>query len=293
MSVVRPAFSVIVITKPREPLLGRAVLSALLQVDVSHEVVVVLDGPCEANRAQLAPLTSWSGLRVVEHARPRGRGAGRATGVAHSRGEWISFVDADDWLFPEKLATQQRFLVSRPDLEIASMGLMITDRAGDLAGVRRESREGSGVAPGAFPIFPSPSMVVRAELARAFPFDEARWAGEDRDFLYRVLPGRAWALQDAAAYVYEEYASHSLRRCLQSYGRRAAMAWAREPWHAAARVTAVSTAKAGGALAAFAVGRGDALVARRSRAPEEAERVAFARAQDAMLRACREHLAEG
>lgn len=293
MSVARPAFTVIVITKPREALLGRAVLSALLQDEVSHEVVVVLDGACEANRAQLAPLMAWPGLRVVEHARPRGRGAARATGVEHARGEWISFVDADDWLFAEKLATQQRFLEERPTLEIASMGLMITDRAGGLAGVRRGAREGFGVAPGAFPELPSPSMVVRAELARAFPFDASRWAGEDRDFLYRVLPGRAWALQDAAAYVYEEYASHSLGRCLQSYGRRAAMAWTREPWHAAARMTAISTAKAGGALAAFAVGQGDALVARRSRAPEADERAAFARAQDAMQRACREYFGGG
>lgn len=286
---MRVEFSTIIISRPQEPLLRRAVLSALVQQEVDHEVVVVLDGPCAANRCALAPLASaqWRGrtaLRVVEHERPLGRGAARATGVDVARGEWVATVDADDWLLPDKLQKQRAFLDAHPALVLASMGIYIVGRDGTLSGTRSHADAGVGTAYRGFPNFPSPAMAVRASLAKDIGYDVQRRAGEDRDFLFRALDGRPWAVQPDIAYAYEEYHAHSLGRCLRSYGRRSALAWRERSPLAAGQETLLNGAKSMVATAAFAFGQGDVLVARRSDAPIEADRLRFDQAKKQLMR---------
>jgi glycosyltransferase involved in cell wall biosynthesis len=97
--------SVVIPTKDRRPILARTLATALMQRDVSLEVVVVDDGSSDDTPAWLAGLDDPR-VRVVRHEAPRGVSVARNAGIDAARGEWIAFLDDDDLWAPEKLATQ-------------------------------------------------------------------------------------------------------------------------------------------------------------------------------------------
>ena len=45
-------------------------------------------------------------FRILRHDRNRGQGAGRNTGLDAARGDYVAFVDADDWIEPDMLARE-------------------------------------------------------------------------------------------------------------------------------------------------------------------------------------------
>lgn len=97
--------SVVIPSRNRWHLLQRTLRSALSQVDIDVEVVVVDDGSSDGTPAGLA---AWNDprLRVVRNATGRGVAAARNRGIAHAEGSLIAFLDDDDLWSPRKLASQ-------------------------------------------------------------------------------------------------------------------------------------------------------------------------------------------
>lgn len=272
--MTQPLISTVIISRPQEPHLARAILSALWQEGPAFEVVLVLDGRCAQNRRTVAMFQD-ARLRVFEHATSLGRGAARKRAIEEARGAWIANVDADDWIFPQKHVRQWAYLAEHPAVDLLSSGLLIVDRTGRACGVRSQALVGRGLPKGALPLLYTPSLMVRASLARCVSFDARCRAGEDRDFLYRALPHATWASMDDPLYVYDEYASHTLDRCLSSYGRRVVLAHRYGgPFSLGVSVVKNAT-KAALATAAFAVGAGDRLVQRRSSPLSKAEAMRY------------------
>lgn len=81
--------------------LPRAIESALNQTHKSVEVVVVDDGSSD-NTSEVA--TSYRGVKYV-YQKNAGLSAARNTGIANSTGDYLLFLDADDWLLPEGIET--------------------------------------------------------------------------------------------------------------------------------------------------------------------------------------------
>ncbi|QSR84406.1 glycosyltransferase family A protein [Methylacidimicrobium sp. B4] len=80
-----------------------AVESALAQSWPEKEVLVVDDGSTDPTRERLAPFLP----RIRLLAQPnRGRAAARNALLEAARGEWIQWLDQDDVLLPQKIATQ-------------------------------------------------------------------------------------------------------------------------------------------------------------------------------------------
>lgn len=103
----KPFFSIVIPTFNRAEKLRRALESIKSQTCKDFEVIVCDDGSGDATRevvaefAEALPVTylweaNWGGP-----ARPRNRG------ITAALGEWICFLDADDWWYPEKLAVVQ------------------------------------------------------------------------------------------------------------------------------------------------------------------------------------------
>jgi glycosyltransferase involved in cell wall biosynthesis len=102
-----PEVTVVVPTQSRwRRLSTRALPSALAQVGVDFEIVVVDDASADGTVAHLGLLRDEPRLRVVRHAKPRGLAHARNTGVAAARGEWVAFLDDDDVWSPFKLRRQ-------------------------------------------------------------------------------------------------------------------------------------------------------------------------------------------
>ncbi len=100
-----PVVSVVLPTRDRLDLLRRAVGSALGQADVEVEVIVVDDGSTDGTQAWLAAQEDPR-LRVELSPSPHGVARARNLGIEAARGEWVAFLDDDDFWAPTYLSEQ-------------------------------------------------------------------------------------------------------------------------------------------------------------------------------------------
>jgi glycosyltransferase involved in cell wall biosynthesis len=91
--------------------------SAFSQKFQDFEMVIVDDGSTDHTQSKLAKFTDPR-LRVIRFSQNLGIGAARKAGVEQARGEWISFLDADDLWRPEKLVYDMEILARHPEVEI-------------------------------------------------------------------------------------------------------------------------------------------------------------------------------
>lgn len=96
--------SIIIPTYRRPEDLRSAVASALAQTYPHLEVIVVSDGPDPAASAAVEGMDSR--VRYAELSTNQGPAAARNYGTLISRGEWLTFLDDDDLVLPEKIERQ-------------------------------------------------------------------------------------------------------------------------------------------------------------------------------------------
>ena len=102
-----PLASVVIPTRNRPELVGRAVRSALQQTLTDLEVIVVVDGPDPATVSALKVLQDTdSRLRVLPLPQNRGGSDARNAGIDAAKGKWIALLDDDDEWMPQKLEKQ-------------------------------------------------------------------------------------------------------------------------------------------------------------------------------------------
>ena len=96
--------SVIMLTYDREALVSRAIESILAQTYGDFEFLIVDNGSTDRS-GQIADAYAAKDGRIRVIHRARGNiGAGRNTGLDAARGEYITFIDDDDWAEPDFLA---------------------------------------------------------------------------------------------------------------------------------------------------------------------------------------------
>lgn len=86
--------------------IGQAVNSVLMQGLSDFEIIVVNDNPGEFSQSFLAELKFPEDVKIVTHQTNRGLSAARNTGLASSSGDFIAYLDADDYFLPGGLARQ-------------------------------------------------------------------------------------------------------------------------------------------------------------------------------------------
>lgn len=115
ISVIIPAYDA-------ERWLSRAVASCLSQTLPPTEIIIIDDASRDGTHAAAQALAAQHHeVRVLKQAYNRGPSAARNRGVAESRGDFIAFLDADDFWQPEKLQRQFQALSTTPEA-----GLVIT-----------------------------------------------------------------------------------------------------------------------------------------------------------------------
>ncbi len=82
-----------------------SIQSVLDQTFRDYEIIVVNDGSPDDTRAVLAPLANAGAIRYLEQANC-GQSAARNRGLREARGQFVAFLDDDDWWPVEKLAWQ-------------------------------------------------------------------------------------------------------------------------------------------------------------------------------------------
>jgi glycosyltransferase involved in cell wall biosynthesis len=112
---VSPLVSVIIPCYNHGQYLHESVGSARDQSYPNIEVLVVDDGSTDNTREVCQAL----GVAFI-HQSNQGLSAARNTGIEHSKGDYLVFLDADDWLYPGAIETNVSHLLHRPDLAFVS-----------------------------------------------------------------------------------------------------------------------------------------------------------------------------
>ena len=115
-----PRVSVVIATRNRPGWLRESIESVRSQTGVPWELLVVDDCSDEQYRDGLALLAA-EGTTILRQSVPTERCAARNRGLAQARGEFVMFLDDDDWLWPGALARLARALDGYPDA-VAAVG---------------------------------------------------------------------------------------------------------------------------------------------------------------------------
>ncbi len=110
-----PLISIVIPTYNRADLIPKAIQSVIDQTYQNWELIIV-DNYSDDGTKEV--IESFKDPRISMLLLPRtgSVAASRNMGVRHSKGEWIAFLDSDDWWFPEKLSSVSKAIENNPDL---------------------------------------------------------------------------------------------------------------------------------------------------------------------------------
>jgi glycosyltransferase involved in cell wall biosynthesis len=172
---------VIIPVRNTERYLSHAIESALGQTLPPGEVLVVDDGSTDGS---LDIARSFGDRVTVFEGAPGGIGATRNAGVERACGDFLAFLDADDYWVAEKLFWQIRLFVGDPSLDLVfgqvrqfySPDVPVPDEER----VRMEQSVFEGHHPGTM-------LVKREALHRVGPFNPQVRVGEFLDWYARAV----------------------------------------------------------------------------------------------------------
>jgi len=104
-----PIVSVIIPTHNRNGFLQSAIESVLNQTFQAFEIIVVDDASIDDVQSIVQGFHDRR-IKYIRHEINKGEAGARNTGIMHSKGEFIAFLDDDDIWFPDKLELQMNVL---------------------------------------------------------------------------------------------------------------------------------------------------------------------------------------
>ena len=177
VSVIIPVYNV-------EKYIATAVLSVLDQTYQNFELLIVDDGSPDRS-AEFCQQFTDPRIKII-HQKNRGLAGARNTGIRHAKGEYLAFLDGDDFWEPEMLAKNIAHLESSPEVGVSFNRSAFVDQKGnplgtytmpqlqdiDLVCLLRGSPIGNGSA-----------VVIRREVFEAIRFEDNLY-GTVEDFYF-------------------------------------------------------------------------------------------------------------
>lgn len=198
VSVIIPAFN-------SAPTIGRAITSILEQTSPAYEILVIDDGSRDNLRHALEPFAEH--IRLISQPN-RGASSARNRGIDEATGDFVAFLDADDYWEPVKLRKQVDLFHAQPQVGFVASSLYLehpgqpryADPALDASLMDRPLRLSPGDAFDAAGMFWTGTVMVRREVLHTERFDETLSTAEDRELWFRLLLKSAgWILGEPLA----------------------------------------------------------------------------------------------
>jgi GT2 family glycosyltransferase len=133
-----PRFSVIIPAFNAAATLGRAIESVRAQSWPAHEIIVVDDGSSDAT-VEIARRFG-AAVRLIRQGN-RGVSVARNAGAAAASGDWLAFLDADDWYAPDRLKLHAEWIAEDAALDCLTGDYEYRDAAGTLLGTSMVQHE--------------------------------------------------------------------------------------------------------------------------------------------------------
>lgn len=201
VSIIIPCFNA-------ERWLREAINSALNQSYSQTEVIVINDGSTDRS---LDIIKSYGNKIIWESWHNKGGNHARNRGISLSNGNFLQFLDADDYILPKKLETQVSFLdTTEADVVYGDWRHQYHLPNGDFyLGELQISGEQTDILQSLLEdwwVSPACLLFRRTIVEATNGWDERLRAGQDRDFLLSVvLNGAHIAYQPGCYSIYRRY----------------------------------------------------------------------------------------
>jgi len=107
-------FSVVIPTFNRAALIGATLDSVLRQTYPHFEVIVVDNCSTDKTEEVIATYVASGRVRFIKHDQNYERACSRNTGLASARGDFLTLLDSDDFMYPTNLQDAADFVAANP-----------------------------------------------------------------------------------------------------------------------------------------------------------------------------------
>lgn len=197
------------------PLIKASVESILNQNYSDWECIIVDDGSTDGTSEYLDTLTD-SRFVVHHFEKNQGRPAARQKALELTNGKYVTMLDAEDLMSPDRLKVQIEYLDNNPDIALVSSRMCSFGTSTDLTKVRGASNETTTIFNGKRVPIHAASM-MRGDRARQLKYNPMMKLSQDVDFLERFLKGEKFAELPFVHYYYTEYDSVTKKKIRKSY----------------------------------------------------------------------------
>ena len=136
-SISTPRFSVIIPAYNAASTLARALDSVLTQTWPAFEIIVIDDGSIDSTAAVAASYEEKIRYLYQDNA---GVSAARNHGARIASGDWLAFLDADDWYFPDRLKWHSEWIARDPTLDFLTGDYEYRNTSDALLGCSMQSK---------------------------------------------------------------------------------------------------------------------------------------------------------
>lgn len=211
-------FSVVIPCHNNADTIERAIDSALGQTLSPLEIIVILDGCTDRSEEIVA---GYGGIVTYQAVQVRNAAAARNIGIRQAHGEWIGFLDADDYWYPNHLERSADVVGQSEDVGILNHFHRMTANGSVYQPYKNqyplstkngyEAEEYIKLMSRGMGFVGMSACSVKRERALAVNgFDEAFIRSEDIEFWLRVIHGHTWAYDSTATSIYFRSRSGSL-----------------------------------------------------------------------------------
>lgn len=202
-----PSISVVIPCHNAAAFIGDCLRSAAAQRPAPTQVVLVDDGSTDGSVE--AARTTGVEFHLVR-ANCKNAAATRNVGIAAATGDWVAFLDADDFWYDSHL---QRFWAEHGAADVAwySLGERLENGRSIPMGPEHQEREARsgltardalGVTARGIPFNTSGMVVRRTRLEQVGGFDEIQRRRHDRELFLRVVSEGTWAFSAGRSWAY-------------------------------------------------------------------------------------------
>ena len=122
MCINNPLLSVIIPCYNGEKCIGRCINSIIMQSYINLEILIIDDGSSD-NSLQICENIAKTDARIrVIHQYNQGSSLTRKNGIDLAEGDYITFVDVDDWIHPQMYELMMKGMISE-NADIAQCGV--------------------------------------------------------------------------------------------------------------------------------------------------------------------------
>lgn len=109
-----PYFSIIIPTYNRAAFILNTLDTVFSQTYTGFEVIVVDNCSTDHTLALLQPLIDQEKIKFIQHDKNYERAKSRNTGMQNAQGKYLTFLDSDDFMYPENLQDAYDFIQDNP-----------------------------------------------------------------------------------------------------------------------------------------------------------------------------------